>query len=170
MTVMVRVGCSITWDISRKFKASIIPRYTFHEESLAYFRESWQGLLCLSWAYQGLGETALAQGNATLAVTHLVESSRLFHDLEDRAGVSWCLAGLAGVAALDEEPEHAVWLWGAAEALRQSIGARPAPAARATRERLQAQVRSQLGETAFNAKWAEGQAASVEDAIAEAMS
>jgi non-specific serine/threonine protein kinase len=141
----------------------------FHEESLVYFRESWQGLLCLSWVYQGLGETALAQGNATLAATDLAESLRLFHDFEDRAGISWCLAGLAGVASLNEEPERAAWLWGAAEALRQSIGARPAPAARLTHERLQAEVRQQLGETAFNAKWADGQKASVEQAIDEAL-
>ena len=34
--------------------------------------------------------------------------------------------------------------------------------------RLQAEVRKQLGEVAFNAKCVEGQAASVEEAIAEA--
>jgi hypothetical protein len=88
--------------------------------------------------------------------------------LGDRAGISWCLAGLAGVAALGEEPERAAWLWGAAEALRQSIGARRAPAARATHERLQAEVRKQLGEDTFNTKCAEGQTASVEQAIDEA--
>jgi tetratricopeptide (TPR) repeat protein len=140
-----------------------------HEESLPLFRESWQGLVCFPWVYQGLGETALAQGDAALAATHLAEALGLFHDFGSRAGMSWCLAGLAGVAALNEEPERAAWLWGAAEALRQSIGARPAPAARATHERLQAMVRKQLGEAAFNAKWAEGQSASVEQAIAEAL-
>jgi non-specific serine/threonine protein kinase len=141
-----------------------------HLESMPLFSKSWMGLLCLPWAHQGLGETALAQGKAALAATHLLEALGLFQDLGDRAGISWCLAGLAGVAALDEEPERAAWLWGAAEALRQSIGARSAPAARATHERLQAEVRQQLGEAAFNAKWAEGQAASMEEAIAEAMS
>jgi hypothetical protein len=83
-------------------------------------------------------------------------------------GVSWCLAGLAGVAALDEEPERAAWLWGAAEALRKSIGVREAPASHATHERLKAEVRKQLGDKVFNAKWAEGQSASMEQAIAEA--
>ena len=66
---------------------------------------------------------------------------------------------------MNEEPERAAWLWGAAEALRQSIGVRPAPASRATHERLKNEVRKQLGEATFNAKWAEGQSASVEQAI-----
>jgi non-specific serine/threonine protein kinase len=140
----------------------------FHEESLVYFRESWQGVLCLAWAYQGLGETALAQGNAALAATHLTEALELFHELRDQAGISWCLAGLAGVAALNEEPESAAWLWAAAEALRQSIGGRAAPAARATHQQLQAQVRKQLGQARFDAKWAQGQVASAEEAICEA--
>lgn len=70
---------------------------------------------------------------------------------------------------MDEEPERAAWLWGAAEALRQSIGAREAPASRATRERLIAQAREQLGEAAFAAKWAEGRAMTMEQAVAYAL-
>jgi predicted ATPase/transcriptional regulator with XRE-family HTH domain len=139
-----------------------------HQESLPYFREVGLNWVGIPWANQGLGETALAQGDAALAASHLSEALVLFRDLGDRAGTSWCLAGLAGVAALNEEPERAAWLWGAAEALRQSLGARSAPAVRATHERLQAEVRNQLGEGVFNIKWAEGQAASVEQAIDEA--
>jgi tetratricopeptide (TPR) repeat protein len=141
-----------------------------HLESLPFFRESGPEWIGIPWAHQGLGETALAQGDATRAATHLGAALSLFHIWGDRAGVSWCLAGLAGVEALDEEPERAAWLWGAAESLRQSIGTREAPASHATHERLKAEVRKQLGEAAFNAKWAEGQAASMEQAIAEAMS
>jgi len=139
-----------------------------HIESLPLFRETGPQWVGIPWAHQGLGETRLAQGNTTLAATHLAEALGLFHDLGDRMGVSWCLAGLAGVAAVDEEPERAAWLWGVAEALRQSIGAREAPASRATHERLKNEVRQQLGEDAFSAKWAEGQTASMEQAITEA--
>ena len=138
-----------------------------HGETLLLFREIRENF-GIAHAHQSLGETTLAQGNTVRAATHLAEALGLFHDLGDRAGVLWCLAGLAGVAALKEEPDRAAWLWGAAEALRQSVGARTAPAARLTHERLQAEVRKQLGEETFNAKWAEGQAASVEQAIAEA--
>jgi non-specific serine/threonine protein kinase len=139
-----------------------------HEESLLLFRTEGRKWMGVVEALHCLGETALSQGDAVLAGTHLVESLVLSQDLGERACIAWCLAGLAGVAALNEEPERAAWLWGAAEKLRQSIGAREAPATRATHERLKADVRAQLGDTVFNAKWAEGQSASVEAAIAEA--
>ena len=140
-----------------------------HEESLPLFREYGAPDLGVAQALQSLGETALAQGDAALATTHFTEALMLCRDLGDRAGMAWCLAGLAGVAAVNEDPERAAWLWGAAEALRQSIGAREAPASRATRERLIAQARKQLGEAAFAAKWAEGQKMTMEEAIAEAL-
>jgi hypothetical protein len=70
---------------------------------------------------------------------------------------------------LHEESELAAQLWGAAEALRQAIGARQAPASRATRERLMAAAREQLGEEAFAVAWAEGQKMTVEQAMALAV-
>jgi tetratricopeptide (TPR) repeat protein len=139
-----------------------------HEASLPLFRESAAqhlGNLGEAFAFQGLGETALAQGDAALAARHLHHALALFRDLGYRSGQAWCLAGLAGVATLDEEPERAAQLWGAAEAQRQAIGCRPAPAARATRERLMSAAREQLGEEAFAAAWAEGQAMTMEQAI-----
>jgi len=120
------------------------------------------------WAHQSLGETMLAQGKTSLAAAHFTEALESCHDLGETEGEAWCLAGLAGVAAINEEPERAAWLWGAAEALREKIGVREAPASRATHERLKSEVRQQLGDEVFNAKWAEGQAASEDEAIAEA--
>jgi len=140
-----------------------------HEDSLRLFRALSEQYPGIAEAYHSLGETALAQGDATLATTRFTEALALFRDLGYRSGVSWCLAGLAGVAAVDEEPECAARLWGAAEALRQAIRAREAPASRATRERLITLARAQLGEAAFNAEWAKGQAMTVEQAIAEAL-
>jgi predicted ATPase len=140
-----------------------------HEQSLAPFDEIGLRNEGTIWAHQSLGETALGQNNSTLAARHFREALELSRDLGDRAATAWCLAGLAGVAALNEEPERAAWLWGVAEALRQSIGVREAPASHATHERLKNEVRKQLGEVAFDAKWAEGQAASLEQAIAEAL-
>jgi len=140
-----------------------------HKESLVLLREIDPEYIGVPEANHSLGETALARGDAALAATHFKESLTLSRQIEVPKFQAWCLAGLAGVAALDEEPERAAWLWGAAEALRQSIGARPAPAARATHEQLQAEVRKQLGEAVFNAKWAEGQAASWEQAVDKAL-
>ena len=144
-----------------------------HDESIPLFRASAAqnlGDLGIAWAFQGLGETALGSGAAALAQQQLGQALSLFHSLGDRMGIAWCLAGLGGAAALGEEPERAARLWGAAEALRQTIGCRPAPAARATYERLVAETRAQLGDAALDAAWATGQALSLDEALAEARS
>jgi predicted ATPase/DNA-binding XRE family transcriptional regulator len=103
----------------------------WHEDSLRRFRELGESL-GVAWARHGLGETALALGESAEATARLAEAVELFQDLGDRAGMAWCLAGLAG-AAVGGQPARAAWLWGAAEALRQSIGAREPPAARRPR-------------------------------------
>jgi non-specific serine/threonine protein kinase len=140
-----------------------------HDESMLLFRQVGAETLGPIWGLQSLGETALAEGKSALASDHFIHALEISRSGGFRAETAWCLAGLAGVAALDEEPERAAWLWGAAEALRKLIGTREAPASHATHERLKNQVRKQLGEAAFQAKWAEGQAASIEQAIAEAL-
>lgn len=138
-----------------------------HQESLRLFHQcKMEG--GFAQGNQSLGEIALAMGDATLATTHLINSLLISQKMGDRMGVAWCLAGLAGVSVLDEEPERAARLWGAAETLRQAIEARPAPAARVTHERLMAQARKQLGEKVFAAAWAEGSALGMEEAIAYA--
>ncbi len=140
-----------------------------HAESLMNFQKVGPRFTGLAWAQEGLGETALAQNDCEHAAAHLRASLVAFRELGDRAKMCWCLAGLAGAAALDEEPERAARLWGAAESLRKAIGSRPAPAARATRERLMAAARDELGDAAFDAAWAEGQALTLEQAVAEAL-
>jgi tetratricopeptide (TPR) repeat protein len=141
-----------------------------HQESLELFQSfgarQYVGLL---WARQSLGETALGLGHLDEAARWLAQGLALSQTLSDQASIAWCVAGLGSVAAFDEEPERAARLGGAAERLRQSIGCRPAPAARATYERALDVARAQLGEDAFAATWAEGRAMSLEQAIADAL-
>jgi len=99
----------------------------------------------------------------------LAQGLTLSQTLGDQASIAWCLAGLGSAAALDEEPERAGRLWGAAERLRQAIGCRSAPAARATYERAMAAARAQLGEEGFAAAWKAGAALTLEQAIAYAL-
>jgi hypothetical protein len=58
---------------------------------------------------------------------------------------------------------------GAAEQLRAARGCRPPPAARATYERAVALAHAQLGDEAFTAAWAAGEALTLERVIAEAL-
>jgi predicted ATPase/transcriptional regulator with XRE-family HTH domain len=140
-----------------------------HHESVALFRSLGAQNFGLPWAYHSLGEAALGQGRPDAAERWLCHALTVSQVLNDQASIAWSLAGLGTAAALDEEPEHAARLWGAAERLRVAIGCRPAPAARATYERALAVARAQLGEEAFAAAWAGGRALTVEQAIAEAL-
>ena len=139
-----------------------------HRQALALFQTFGEQNAGMPWTYQGLGECALGRGDTSEAARWLGQALRVSHQLNDRASTAWALAGLGAAAALNEEPELAARLWGAAEQLRQAIGCRAAPAARATHDRAMALVRSQLGEAAFAAAWAAGRALSAEQAIAAA--
>jgi predicted ATPase/DNA-binding XRE family transcriptional regulator len=166
------VGYGIGWALNHlghvaQLQGQYEQATQLHHESLPFFRADSQNPRNRSIleAFEALGETALGQGNASLAAPHFTAALTEYRAFGDKKGLVWCLAGLAGVAALDEEPERAAQLWGAAEALRLSIGSRHAPASRATRERLVAEAREELGEAAFESAWARGQALTLEQAI-----
>jgi tetratricopeptide (TPR) repeat protein len=135
------------------------------DEALATFAAISARYFGIVHVRQSLGELALAQDQAAAATPHLRQALILSRDEGYQPFVSWGLAGLAGVAALDEEPKRAARLWSAAEAHRQALGVRDAPASRATRERLMAAVKEQLGEAAFAAAWAEGARLTLEQAV-----
>ncbi|MEP7357857.1 MAG: hypothetical protein ABI847_11490, partial [Anaerolineales bacterium] len=126
----------------------------------------WAGIAA---AHQGLAEVALAQNNGASAARHLFEALDILRDSGAQLWIGWCLAGLAGAAVLDEEPVRAARLWGAAEALLTTIDGGYAPTSRANRERLMADARRQLGESAFTAAWAEGARQTMGQAVVEAL-
>lgn len=67
------------------------------------------------------------------------------------------------------QTEQAARLFGAEQALRESINAAPVPGIRADHEHTLSEVRAQMGEAAFAAAWAEGQAMSLEKTVAYAL-
>jgi DNA-binding CsgD family transcriptional regulator/tetratricopeptide (TPR) repeat protein len=75
------------------------------------------------------------------------------------------LEGLAGVVATQGEFPWAARLWGAAEALRDGMGTPIPPVYRADYERAVATARSQLGEQAFVAAWAEGRSMTLDQVL-----
>jgi predicted ATPase/transcriptional regulator with XRE-family HTH domain len=138
-----------------------------HQESLAHFATS-DYPSGPPAAYHGLGVAALGLGNSDEAARWFAQGLVLSQVESNLASLGWCLTGIGSAAALDEAPEHAARLWGAAEQLRQSIGCREAPAARTSFECALAVVRTQLSDEAFVAAWAQGRALPLEQAIAEA--
>jgi hypothetical protein len=104
-----------------------------------------------------------------VAQSHYAESLALFRELGDKSGIVYPLEGFAGLAAAEGDPQRAVRLYGAAEALRQAISLPMAPPGRAMNAPYIEAARSVLGEEAFAAAWAEGRALALEEASACAL-
>ena len=157
-------------------------------------------------ALQGAGHAALGQGVYRLAAAHLRASLThwrqvkaehadrdrganlaygqrvaLERDLEGGRALAALLADVAALAAVQGQPERAVWLWAAgqgqveqpawwlpADTRHDLAGVIRAPAMRAHYQALAARTRAQLGEAAYDAAWTAGQAMTLEQAIAYA--
>ncbi|HEX6655419.1 MAG TPA: tetratricopeptide repeat protein, partial [Candidatus Limnocylindria bacterium] len=152
-------------------------------ESLILFRELGdpRGIALLLGV---LGNVAMARGDHEQARTRYAESLHLRQEIRDSGGIAECLEGLAAATVLGhtlaggaagEQPEQdgpvarAVRLFGAAEALRDAVGA-PVPLFyRAAYDRAVAAARAGASDAAFATAWAAGRQLTVEDAITEAL-
>ncbi|MCU0492717.1 MAG: tetratricopeptide repeat protein [Chloroflexaceae bacterium] len=118
-----------------------------------------------AFTLHSLGLAAIHQQHMEEARGFFVAALPLFEELGDTVGSADCLAGLAGVAAAQNQPARALRLWGAAEAMREAIGARLPPMDRAVYEPLLQIARSQLG-SAHSSIEAEGRRLNTVEALA----
>jgi tetratricopeptide (TPR) repeat protein len=116
-----------------------------------------------------LGWLAQERGDYGQARALYAESIPLFQSVGVAWTVAYMLGGLAGIACAWGQEERAVWLYGAATALRDAVGGATFPDRLAARDRDISALRSALGEEAFAAAWAAGQALPLDQAIAEAL-
>jgi DNA-binding CsgD family transcriptional regulator len=118
-----------------------------------------------------LGEALQRQGELGQAVTCYQECLAVFHEVGDKAGIALTLHDLGTLAQTQREPERAACLLAAAAGLRSLTGGATFNTLTdsADYERAIATVRTTLGEDVFAARWAEGQAMSLEQAIAYAL-
>lgn len=114
-----------------------------------------------------LAETAFAQGAYAHAADRHRESLRIGRALGDKHLVAYNMEGLAAAVAAQGQTAHAARLYAAATTLREAIGAPLAPTERSGYEHAVAALRGVLGDDAFAAAWAAGQALSLEEVIAE---
>jgi non-specific serine/threonine protein kinase len=118
-----------------------------------------------------LGFAHLNQGDAAAAYSLLAESLALAQEIGITQDIADVLDGLAGVAWAHGKPAYAVHLFGAAEALRTAIHMPPAPLVRLfVLDRYLAPARRQLDAAVFDAAWQAGQAMTLDQAIAYALS
>jgi hypothetical protein len=115
-----------------------------------------------------LASLVLESGDPLFTRQLLEESLALFGELGDRRGIAQALEEFACLAASEAQPDRALRLAGAAQAIRDVIEVPPeARSARALEAQL-ARARDALGRAAADAAWREGRGMSVEQAIAHA--
>jgi DNA-binding CsgD family transcriptional regulator len=137
------------------------------EESLALMQV--QGdRLTTAWALASLGQVALLQGEATRAEALYRESLILRADLADRYSIALSLEALAWAAGAQRQVERTAHLLGAAERLRESVGATQEPQWQTDHERAVAAARAGLGEERCVAARAAGHDLPLDQAIAYA--
>lgn len=119
-----------------------------------------------------LAQLALAEGDHEEAFRRFAEGIAPSEELGDRGNIACILEGLGIVAGAKGGAERAARLLGASEALIEAIGLRGHPEYRPDRalyERIEAQARATLGETAFEAAMEEGRAMSQSQAVEYAL-
>jgi non-specific serine/threonine protein kinase len=140
----------------------------FYDQALALFRElgnPWGANIVL----QNRAYVAQYYGDLERARAWFSQALSASQELEDKSSVAACLVGLAGIIGILNEARRAVQLFGAAEALREVIGADIPPGDQPEYERNLVLVRRQLDPATLEACWNEGRALSLEQAVALAL-
>ncbi len=135
-----------------------------HEESLALAREAEDGMAVLlslgmgTFASLGLGDSRRAQvlceESLALPIQPRVVNATAFQ-----------LHASAAQAASQRLSARSARLWGAAQSLRETIGATLSPVEMRVQEPYIQAARQRLGEVAWEEAWAEGKAMTVEEAV-----
>lgn len=138
------------------------------EESLTIVRELGDKQN-IATALGNLGLVAYLQADYASARPLLKETLTMVQKLGDKEDSAYFLEVFAALIAAEGKPEQAARLYGAAEALREAIGAPLHPSDSLRYERDVAAARAQLDETAWTAAWAAGRRMSTEEAVAYAL-
>ncbi len=119
-----------------------------------------------AWTLARLAQVVACEGDDARARTLYEQYLANVKQVDFKIYTPFHLEGLAGVVSVQGELPWAARLWGAAEALRETQGTPLPPVQRAEYERSIAITRTQLGEQAFAAAWAEGRTMTLEQVLA----
>jgi non-specific serine/threonine protein kinase len=140
-----------------------------YEESLAASREMGDSRMVARTLFN-LGNVHQDAGALDRAGARYRESLLLCRDLEGRQDAARGLQGMAGIAATRGDAVRAARLAAAAAGLRAAIGVQLPASGREKVEQIVATARVALADADFSAAWEAGQALSLEEAIADALS
>ncbi len=142
---------------------AVTARATLEEAKSA--AQSLENPWLIAMADHWLGNVARGAGETSRAEQLHHEALELRHRRNLRPGIVDSLEALAAIASDQDSPTEAARLFGAADALRRSIGVARWPAEQAGYADDVARARAQLGDDEFDAAWRQGAALLIEDAI-----
>ena len=134
------------------------------EASLAYFRPmspNWH----YAWLIEYLGQAVLGLGDLPGAVGFFCQSLKIHFEGKSSLGIAYNLCGLAAVALAEGHALRAARLLSAVQCIFEHHP--PPPARRRQLEASVARSRTALDPSDFSAAWREGQAMTLDQAVAE---
>jgi predicted ATPase len=123
----------------------------------------------LDCTINNLAEAALAEGDLPAAAAYHRRALEISSRLGKKGIMAMGLEGLAATCAAQMAPERAARLYGGAAAIREAARFPREPASQPRYDREILAVREALEEHVFAARWAEGQAMTLEQAVAYAL-
>jgi predicted ATPase/DNA-binding CsgD family transcriptional regulator len=140
------------------------------EEAVGLYRQAGDRYAYgVATALSDLALVACDRGDHARAAGLFAESLTRWREVGTKEGLADWLARVAVLAGAREQPELAVRLFGAAEAVREAIGYAFEYPERARHQRAMAGVRAQVGQALLAAEWAVGQEMSMDQAVADAL-
>jgi len=136
----------------------------FYEESIATAHELGEKNM-VAYALNSLAHVVYLQGDPIDAQRYYRESLMVCQEIGEKRVIAYCLEGFAKVAARYGDAAHAAHLLGAAEGLRQAIGAPLSGAERIELDQDVLVTREHLGERLLEIAWEEGRTMMLEQAI-----
>ena len=133
-------------------------------ESLAFFRRHGD-IQGIARGLMNLGEVRMMQGELDEAEEMLKESFVLFGEINSQWDIAYVLEGLAHVRTAAGKATDAARLLGAADELRDVLGAPRPPNEIEPYEKHVARARASIDPETFEAAWAEGRAMTIDEAL-----
>ena len=165
-----------TWGLARvlhysgelaRHRDDVVSARRYYEESLQLLR-ALEHRFSAATVLHNLGYVAQREGNLPAAMHSFAEALEQHLRYGNQNNVAHCLGGIAGIAGQLRRPEPAARLFGAAASLLATTGASVWPIDLPAHERNVSEARRQLGETAFDLAFAEGQRRTLDESLAEA--
>ncbi|MBI3740690.1 MAG: tetratricopeptide repeat protein [Chloroflexi bacterium] len=146
------------------YEDDLVRAKDLYEQGVTLLREIREKNI-LAHPLRRLGEIALRQRDYARARTLCLESLELNRQLNNRRGIAASLVGLAGIAGAQGDVERAVKILGAVDATIRTLGLPFWKADQVEFEKHVAFARANLAPNDFEARWKEGRALTLEEAI-----